>query len=251
MSLLDMVIAALPETQLTLAGLLRSLHRQGRLEPLVREALAAQVVQQQARQAGLAATAEELQAAADFFRRTHGLHGAADTRAWLTARGLSEDDFEAVLEQEILTVKLRSHLTAAEVDGRFAAEPAGFERLRLALLLVGRDDLARELASQVRDDGRDLEGVAREHALAVVHRQLFRKQLDGSLAQALASAKTGELVGPVGTPQGFVLLVIEERQPAELDAETQQSIQNELFTTWLADRMKEATFDLTMLETAG
>src|SRR4051812_39285099 len=50
---LDTVVAALPETRLTLAGLLRSLHRQGRLGPLVREALAAQVVQEAARRAGL------------------------------------------------------------------------------------------------------------------------------------------------------------------------------------------------------
>ena len=54
MNPLNMVIAALPETQLTLAGLLGWLHTQGRMVALVREALAAQLVQQQARQAGLA-----------------------------------------------------------------------------------------------------------------------------------------------------------------------------------------------------
>ena len=54
MNSLNLVIAALPETQFTLGGLLSWLHTQGRLVPLVREALAAQLVQQQARQAGLA-----------------------------------------------------------------------------------------------------------------------------------------------------------------------------------------------------
>src|SRR5262249_37192334 len=49
MSTLDTVIAALPETQLMLASLLGWLHTQGRLVPLVREALAAQLGQQQAR----------------------------------------------------------------------------------------------------------------------------------------------------------------------------------------------------------
>jgi hypothetical protein len=57
---MDTVIASLDGTRLSLAGLLRWLRARGRLGPLVREALAAQLVQEQARQAGLSATAEEL-----------------------------------------------------------------------------------------------------------------------------------------------------------------------------------------------
>jgi hypothetical protein len=112
--------------------------------------------------------------------------------------------------------------------------------------LVGRDDLARELASQVRDEGRDLEEVARAHGLPVARHLLLRKDLGGPLAGPLASAGAGELVGPVATPQGFVLAVVEERLPAELDGATRQAIQDELFDDWLAGRMNQATFDLRM-----
>jgi parvulin-like peptidyl-prolyl isomerase len=62
------------------------------------------------------------------------------------------------------------------------------------------------------------------------------------VAEALAGAKPGELVGPVGTPHGLVLLVLDECRPAELDEATRQRIQEELFQGWLADRMKEVTF---------
>jgi parvulin-like peptidyl-prolyl isomerase len=44
------------------------------------------------------------------------------------------------------------------------------------------------------------------------------------------------LVGPVATPEGFALVVVEERRPAELDAATRQRIQDELFDAWLAGR---------------
>ena len=111
-------------------------------------------------------------------------------------------------------------------------------------MVTGRDDLARELASQVRDEGRDLEGVAREHGLPVTRRRLFRRDLPGPLAKALATAQPGELVGPVGTPEGFALVVVEERRPAELDAATRQALQDELFDAWLAGWMNQATFDL-------
>lgn len=251
MSTPDTILASVAGTRLSLAGLLRHLRIQGRLGPLVREALAARLVQHEAVQAGLAATGEELQAAADSFRRTHGLHSAADTRAWLVTQGLSEDDFELSLEASVLAAKLREHLTATQVDEYFSTHKSELERLKLALVVVERDDLAREFASQVRDEGRDLESVARDNGLAAAHHELFRKQLPSHLVAALDSVKTGELIGPVPTPQGFALIVLEERRPAELSPALQESIQNELFAAWLADKMKEATFDLTMLETPG
>jgi hypothetical protein len=67
---------------LSLGQLLQTLHAQGRLRSLVVEALAGQLVQEQGRQAGLSVTAEELQAAADAFRRVRGLHTASAIRAW-------------------------------------------------------------------------------------------------------------------------------------------------------------------------
>ena len=159
MSIPDTIIGTLPGSQLSLSGLLKRLRMQGRLRSLVLDALTEQLVQDEARQAGLSVTREELQSAADAFRRRHGLSAAADTHAWLSGHGMSVDDFKANLEHDLLAAKLRQHLTAARVEGHFAAHQAGYERLRLAQLCVGRDDLANELASQVREDGRDLDAV--------------------------------------------------------------------------------------------
>src|SRR5262249_10586853 len=119
------------------------------------------------------------------------------------------------------------------------------ERLRLAQLCVGRDDLANELASQVREDGHDLDAVAGEHRVQLVRGESFRKDLEGALAEALASARPGQLVGPVETPQGFILVLVEERRPAALDPATRQHIENKLFAAWLAERTREAKLDLT------
>ena len=90
------------------------------------------------------------------------------------------------------------------------------------------------------------EEVAHGHGLPVARYLLFRKDLGGPLAGPLASAGTGKLVGPVATPNGFALVVVEQRLPAELDAATRQRIQDELFDAWLACRLSEATFDLKM-----
>src|SRR5262245_58731812 len=107
MTVLDTVIASAAGARLTAGQLLRKLQRQGRLRPLVLEALAEEVVQEHARQAGLSVSAAELQAAADVFRRGHGLSSAADTDAWLTSQGLSVEDFEASLEEPLLAAKVK------------------------------------------------------------------------------------------------------------------------------------------------
>jgi parvulin-like peptidyl-prolyl isomerase len=250
MNTVDTVIASLDGTRLSLAGLLRWLRARGRLGPLVREALAAQLVQEQARQAGLSATAEELQTA-DAFRRRHGLNAAADTRAWLAAGGMSVEDFEAGLEEDLLAAKFRQHVTADQVDRHWQEHQAGYERLRLALVMVGREELARELASQIREDGRELAEVVQVHGLPLNRGERFRKELGGQLAEELAAAPVGELVGPVSTALGFTLVVVEERRPAELDEATRRYIQNELFDGWLAERLRGTTFTAEAAEASG
>lgn len=250
MNSLDTVIASVAGSRLTLAGLLRRLQVQARLGPLVRETLVRQYILDQAREAGLSIATEELQQAANAYRRTIGLNTAADTHAWLAQNGLSADDFEAGLEESLLVAKLRQQRSAAEVEVYFSTHQVGFERLRLGLLAVERDDLARELASQVRDEGRDLYAVAQEHGLPVIRRQTLRKELGEALAAALATAKDGEVVGPIATPQGFVLVQIEERREPVLDPSIRQAIEQELFDKWLADGTKQATFDFTVIGTA-
>jgi hypothetical protein len=238
---LDTIVGALGEQRLTVGGLLEWLRASGRLGPLVRETLAAQLVKEEARRAGLSVPVEVVQAAADTFRRRQGLDAAADTQAWLAAQGLSLDDFEARLEEGLLAARLKQHLTGPQVEEHFSAHRAGLEQLRLSVVLAGRDDLARELASQVRDEGRDLGEVARAHGLSVVQQRLLLEDLDAPLASALTGAAAGKLVGPVEPPQGLALVMVEERRAAELDAATRQRIQDTLFARWMSARLGEAT----------
>jgi hypothetical protein len=236
MNTLDTIIASPPGAPLSPGEILERLHRQGRLRPLVLEALVGQLVQEQARQPGLSVTAEELQAA-DSFPRWHGLPTAADTHAWLASRGMTVDDFEAEVEGRLLTAMLRRHLSAARIDEVLAARREGLERLALTVVRADRDDLARELACQVRDDGRGLADVAGDHGLQVIRAAPLRKDLDGPLRDALAPAADGDLVGPVTTAEGFVLAVIEQRLPAEPDTAARRDVENELFDRRLSERL--------------
>jgi len=247
MSTLDDILAFPPGVRL----LLNKLHRKGRLASLIREVLADQAIQEHARSASLVVTTEELQKAADSFRRAHGLLTAAATQTWLTGRGLSIEEFEAGLEEDLLAAKVRQQVTSEQVEPYWRANQAGFERLRLVLVKVGREELARELASQVREEGRQLADVVRAHGLELYRGERFRKELGGPLALALASAPVGQLVGPVATAHDFTLAVVEDRRPAELNDPTRRLLERELFEAWLAECLQHATLAPGTEKTSG
>ena len=137
MSIPDSILGTLPGSQLSLSGLLKRLRMQGRLRSLVFEALTDQLIQDEARQAGLSVTREEVQFAADVYRRRQGLSTTADTHAWLAGNGMSVADFKASLEHDLLATKLRQHLAATRIEKDFTAQQAGYERLRLAQTVRG------------------------------------------------------------------------------------------------------------------
>ena len=87
----DNIIACVPNVRLSMGALLRHLHDQGRLRPLILETLLAQLVREQAHHDGLSVSDEELQTAADTFRRIQGWPTGPPTRTsgcrWRADRG--------------------------------------------------------------------------------------------------------------------------------------------------------------------
>ena len=75
-----------------------------------------------AEEAGLSATAEELQRAADAYRALNGLHKASDTVAWMRNNGITADVLERHLEENIRMSKARDHI-AASCNGSIAESP--------------------------------------------------------------------------------------------------------------------------------
>jgi parvulin-like peptidyl-prolyl isomerase len=236
---------------------LHLLHQRGRLLPMLREAAVEQLLLRHAAQAGLTVAPEELQRAADHFRQRHGLASAEKTHAWLGQQHLSVADFEAPLERDLLIEKFKDHLTRDRIAGHFAAHKADYAAARLRLILVARDDLARELLSQVRDEGRDFAALAREHsehpsraeggALGIVR----RRQLPAAVAAAVSAARPGQVVGPLATPQGFHLVLVEAHVPAQLDGPTSAIIRQELFDAWLKEQLNGAAITYPLLDALG
>jgi putative peptide maturation system protein len=251
---LRLVVVSNGGLSLSLGDWLVYLKRRGRLLPLLREGAVDQLVARRAAEAVLTATDAELQAAADAFRRRHGLASAADTGAWLARQGLTVDEFERSLEADLLAAKFRDHLTRDRLPGHFAAHRDRYARARLRQIIFPSEGMARELLAQVVDEGRDFAELARAHSLDEASRPtggslgaVPRLALPASAAEAIFSARPGTVVGPVATEQGYALFLVEELLPAELDEDTAALIRRELFDAWLAEQLHDLHIDLSWL----
>jgi parvulin-like peptidyl-prolyl isomerase len=245
---------SLGDVSLSVTDWFVSLRKRGRLQPLLREAVIEQFLVSQARQSGLTVSAEELQQAADAVRRRQGLTSAEQCRAWLAGHGRSVLDFEDALEADLLIVKLTDHLTRERIAAHFAANEAGYAQARLRLILVPREDEAREVLTQLHEEGRDFAELAREHSRHSSRSQggllglVRRGQLTSPDAEAAFQAGPGEIVGPLAGREGFSLFLAEARTPAVLDGPTTALIRQQLFAAWLADTLRRVPVDWPLLD---
>lgn len=246
--------ARLGETVLSLRDLLRREHLGGRLLPLLEQSAREAFLLEQARAMNLRVEDAELQDAADLFRRRRQLLTPAQTQNWLEQRRLSTDDFEAALERDLLLRKLRTNVSQDRVGERFQAQPAAYDRLQLQRLVVAREDLARELLSQITEEGADFTELAQEHSQDRAGRNarrasvVFRCQLAEPFRAALAEATAGAVIGPVAAADGFHLLLVEEVTPGQLDAATTAFVAQGAFNDWLKEGLAAATFSAPLLD---
>jgi hypothetical protein len=73
-------------------------------------------------EAGISASTEELQRAADAYRAINGLHKASDTVAWMRNDGITADVLEKHLEENIRISRARDHI-AASCDASITEQP--------------------------------------------------------------------------------------------------------------------------------
>ena len=128
-------------------------------------------------------------------------------------------------------------------------------RARLRLLVAPSESLARELKTQITDEGRDFAELVRQHSLHGPSRvaggsigTVLRLAFPPETATAIFSARPSETVGPFAANDGFHLYLVEELLPAELNAETEKLLRHELFNNWLREQLQDLQINVACLE---
>lgn len=240
---------------LSLGEVLASAKASGSLKELLQKAAVDNLLVKAGRQAGITVSVEELQAGANRFRSTQGLHSAERTRAWLQQRGLAVADFEVTIERSLLLEKLMARIPAADVAALFEKERGLYARVRLRHILVSSEGAAQELLARLTEEAADFGELAREFSLDPAARRnggdlgvVQRRQLPPSLGEPIFAASPGQIVGPLATERGLQLLRVDEFLPAALDEASARHIRQQLFDGWLRQEVQKQRFTFPLLD---
>lgn len=221
----------------------------------VRNAADVMLIRQAALEAGISVTDEEVQQAADTFRTKRDLCDQKKTNRWLARHYLSQAEWETLLEDEIIRVKLRDVLTAGRVEKYFAEQRMSFDAATISRIVVKEENVARELRAQIVEDDADFYSLARNHSIDLSTRPaggycglVRRSEMEPAMEAAVFGAQAGKTVGPIKGYSGWQLLKIEAVHLATLDDSLRETIKSLLFEEWLSAKRSKAKISIPLFE---
>jgi parvulin-like peptidyl-prolyl isomerase len=250
----DAVAITVGEEQVSLAEVLRVAKWRGETA-FVTQTVDYALCSKYAEANGIEVTDDELQEAADTFRSTRDLETGALLLAWLKERRLSVEDWEELLEADLLRRKVRDAVTDSGVPQMFAEHKTQFDSAEISWMVVGNEDISRELRAQIQDEGADFHALARQFSTDLASKPsggylggLARNAIDPLLQPYVFGGKAGQVVGPIKTDEGWTLVKIERISRATLSEAAREQIKDYLFTEWLTARREEAAVTMPILD---
>ncbi len=221
----------------------------------IKDAVHAALISQAAIERGIKVLDKELQQAADAFRADRDLYDAETTEDWLATNYISHAEWESLLEDEIIRLKLRDVLTFGRVEKYFAEQRFCFDAAIISRLVVTEECVARELRAQIVADGADFHALAREYSVDLSTRPaggysgvMRRAEMEAEMEAAVFGAQPGQTLGPIKTYAGWELVKLETLHPATLDDAMRETIKSLLFDDWLACQRLKARISIPLLE---
>ncbi|WP_026076163.1 peptidylprolyl isomerase [Noviherbaspirillum massiliense] len=214
------------------------------IEQLVRDKLTVRVAKKQ----GISVSPQEIQDRADQFRRVQGLHRAADMNQYLDALGVSLDEFEAFITDNLYQEKMMAQVCSDQaVEDYFKLHSPRFDSIEVSHIVLDAENKAKEMIAVLQDDPDSFAEMAREHSMADTREQggVIGKVLRGSLKPDIEArifnAEPGDLLGPFPSPDRsfYEIFAVNGKHPASLDEETATEVRRLLREDWLMARAQE------------
>ncbi|MEU1881682.1 TIGR04500 family putative peptide maturation system protein [Streptosporangium sp. NPDC020072] len=182
---------------------------------------------------------EDLQAAADEFRRGRGLYDRATTLAWLTEMGMTPEQFETYIGGIARRRAFRRRKEAELGAARLAADPRAFDLVRV-VWVTGQENAVAARAgdlARVHDGGLAALAAAGDVETTIAERPAVE------LPEPLRDVAPGATAGPVPYGGAWLAGTVLARQEARADERTLAVAGRVAFSEWLAGRRAQATVE--------
>jgi parvulin-like peptidyl-prolyl isomerase len=178
------------------------------------------------------------------FRLNNQLTDANQFQAWLAENGLTYEAFHNQIAGNFKLRQLKETITTAKLAEYFIERKVFLDRVVLSRIIVAEKELAEELNTQLQE-GAVFEQLAREYSLTddrIMNGMVgpvSRGSMPDLLRAAIDLGKPGDIIGPIGMEERWGLFRIEAVLPASLDdPQIKQSLEDEIFEQWLAEKMQ-------------
>lgn len=202
-------------------------------------------------------TDQELQLAADELRYSRGLEALDAVHQWMRETNQTVLSVEEGIDMMLLRNKVRNAIPDSEVEAYFAEHQLELESVTLYSIRVNSESTAKELLSQINEEGANFHVLAMEHSQDENSRhlgghigQLTRAQVTGAVEAAVFNARPGAVIGPVKTDNGwnlFKVAAVNKPRVADAAAHIRLTLLEQL-TRKLAE---EATIDYPVFDDAA
>jgi parvulin-like peptidyl-prolyl isomerase len=184
------------------------------------------------------------------FRLQNQLTDSDKFQEWLTENALTYEAFHSQISLSFKFKRLKEVITESKLQEYFIERKVFLDRVVLSRIIVTDKELVDELYSQLQE-GASFEQLAREYSVTddkIMNGMVgpvSRGTMPDMLRSAVDLAKPGDVVGPLNLEDRWGLFRVEEVLPASLDnPQLQQSLQDELFEQWLAEKMQSLPIKL-------
>lgn len=188
---------------------------------------------------------QELQTAGDVFRQEHKLLGAKETFSWLEQQRISVEDWSNGIRIALLTKKFKEYKFGGLVDAHYISNRNDYKRVALSQILVKDISAAMEVFNLLKQDKAAFCALALERSLGKQSKANggfigthFVTELLPEIAAAIAEAKEGEIISPIQTQIGYLVIKIEKWFPSELNETVREKVIESLFEFWLEEDLK-------------
>jgi parvulin-like peptidyl-prolyl isomerase len=203
------------------------------------------VISQTAQALGLRVEAEELQKAADSFRLKNNLVTAQETVAWLDRHALSTDDFEALVHDTELSMKLATALFADRVEAYFMERQLDYTQIVMYEVILGDADFAMELFYALQEQEITFTEIAHRYTQDLEMRRrggyrgiITRKDLVPEISAAVFAAQPPQVLKPISVEKQIYLVFVEEIIAPALVESLKNQILSDLFSGWLTQQVQ-------------
>lgn len=214
------------------------------ISSVIEDIVKQEIVMNKVQELEIQVSKQELQQGCDRLRIAQKLYKTEDTMSWLEENYISPEDFEELIRFQITTEKLIEHLFSEQVEPFFYQHQQDFIGAVIYEVFLDDHDLALDLYYSITENELTFNQVAHQYISDPQLRRLggykgivSREHLKPEVSSAIFAAQPPQVLRPIITPTGVLLIYVEEIIQPVLNDSLKSQILNRLFSNWLRQEM--------------